>query len=136
MMSTILSIAVVVATALGAEWLVDSWLGEAWRIWIGLGGIALLLLAGALVKASGIDALTRFLRNAVIGAGIGAVLNRLGLRLAWLRRALGLVGIETEPAAGSQDSWRAPRMAGGLLWAGWAASLIGSGMTWTGLFGG
>jgi hypothetical protein len=133
-MHTLVSIAVVVAVAFATEWLVDGWLGEAWRIWIGLGGVGLLLLAGALVKASGVEALTRYLRSAVVGAGIGAALDKAGLRLDWLRRALRLIGIETEPQAtgGAQG----PQFTGWLLWSGWAASLVGLGTVWTGMFGG
>lgn len=135
-MHTLMSIAVVVVVAFATEWLVDGWLGEAWRFWIGLGGVGLLLLAGALVKASGVEALTRFLRNAVIGAGIGAALNRAGLRLGWLRSALRLIGIETERKAGQPEVMQGPRISGWLLWSGWTASLAGFGMVWTGMFGG
>jgi hypothetical protein len=135
-MHTLVSIAVVVAVAFATEWLVDGWLDEAWRFWIGLGGVGLLFLAGALVKASGVEALTRYLRNAVIGAGIGAALDRAGLRLGWLRSALRLIGIETEPQTDSSGAARGPSITGWLLWSGWAASLLGFGMVWTGMFGG
>ncbi|WP_137112394.1 hypothetical protein [Rhodobacter sp. SY28-1] len=128
------SIAVVVAVAFGTEALVDSWLGEARRLWIGLGGLALLVLSGALVKASGVEAMTRYLRSAMVGAGIGAALDKAGLRLGWLRSLLRLFGIETKPQAtgGAQG----PRVTGWLLWSGWAALLVGLGMVWTGMFGG
>jgi hypothetical protein len=133
-MHTLVSIAVVVAVSFATEWLVDGWLGEAWRIWIGLGGVGLLLLAGALVKASGVEALTQYLRSAVVGAGIGAALDKAGLRLDWLRRALRLIGIETEPQA--TEGTQGPRFTSWLWWAGWAATLVGFGMAWTGMFAG
>ena len=79
-MSTILSIAVVLATAFATEWLVDTRLGEAQRHWVLILGLGLLVLATALVKASGIQELTRFLRRVVIGAGIGAALRWAGVR--------------------------------------------------------
>lgn len=128
------SIAVVVAVAFGTEALVDSWLGEERRLWIGLGGLALLVLSGALVKASGVEAMTRYLRSAVVGAGIGAALDKARLRLGWLRSILRLFGIETELQAtgGAQG----PRFTGWLLWSGWAALLVGLGTVWTGMFGG
>jgi hypothetical protein len=136
-MHTLLSIAVIVAVAFASEWLVDTRLGEARRMWIGLGGVGLLVLAGALVKASGVEALTRYLRSVLIGAGIGAVLDRAGLRLTWMRRGLRLIGIETEAAKpGSPEASQGPRVFSGLLWAGWGASLIGVGMIWTGVFAG
>lgn len=134
-MHTILSIAVVVAVAFATEWLVDGWLGEARRIWIGLYGVGLLLLAGALVKASGVEALTRYLRRVLIEAGIGAVLDRAGLRPDWLRSGLRLIGIETDPRAEQIEISQGPRIIGWLLWSGWAASLVGFGMVWTGMFG-
>lgn len=136
-MHTLLSIAVIVAVAFASEWLVDTRLGEARRMWIGLGGVGLLVLAGALVKASGVEALTRYLRSVLIGAGIGTVLDRLGLRLTWLRRGLRLIGIETEAAKpGSSEVSQGPRVFSGLNGAGWGASLIGVGMIWTGVFAG
>ena len=52
-MSTILSIAVVLATVFATEWLVDTRLGEAQRHWVLILGLGLLVLATALVKASG-----------------------------------------------------------------------------------
>lgn len=134
-MYLLLSIAGVAATAIGSEWLVDSWLGEDRRLWLGLAGIALLLLSGALVKASGINELTRMLRTLLIGAGIGAALNRLGLRLGWLRRGLRMVGIETEPDSHNHKGPDAASFGGKLLTAGWAGSLVGLGLTWTGMFG-
>ena len=136
-MQTLVSIAVVVAVALATEWLVDSSLGEARRFWVWIAGAAMLLVCGALLKASGVEALTRYLRNVLIGAGIGAVLDRAGLRLTWLRRGLRLFGIETEAAKpGSPEASQGPRVFSGLLWAGWGASLIGVGMIWTGVFAG
>ena len=104
----------------------------------GLAG-ALLVGSGALVQASGIDALTRTLRNAVIGAGIGAALKRTGLRLTWLRRGLRWVGVETEPERASEAGGRAlpvSRVGGTLLGLGWAGTLVGIGLVWTGVFGG
>jgi hypothetical protein len=136
MMAALVSIAVVVATAVLAEWIVDGWLGEARRFWLWLGGIGLLVLGGALVKASGVEALTRYLRTALLGAGIGAAMNRAGLRLGWLRRGLRLFGIETEPHAASTAARPGPRLTGWILWSGWAASLVGLGLVWTGMFGG
>jgi hypothetical protein len=135
-MYVLLSLALFAGAMFGSEWLVDSWLGEDWRLWVGLAGIALLLLAGALVKASGITELTRLLRQAVLGAGIGAALNRTGLRLGWLRSGLRLIGIETEPDTRTQAGLSAARFGGRLLTAGWAGSLVGLGLTWTGMFGG
>lgn len=130
------SIAVVVAVAFATEALIDGWLGEARRIWVGLGGVGLLVLSGALVKASGIEAMTRYLRSVLIGAGIGAALDRLGLRLGWLRGGLRLLGIETETGRQQPGTWRVPDIKSGLLSAGWAAMLIGLGLIWTGIFGG
>ncbi|MBL9050534.1 MAG: hypothetical protein JNK19_10535 [Tabrizicola sp.] len=133
-MFTLLSIAMLLAAAVGAEWVVDGWLGEARRVWVAYAGLALGLLAGAMVKASGFEALSRFLRNAVIGAGIGAALDRLGWKLPWLRRGLRILGIETE--RGPQE---APHLTGLGMWLlrlGWVGSLVGLGMIWTGAFGG
>lgn len=135
-MNVILSIAVVVATIFGTEWLVDAWLGEGRRFWVAITGLALLLLAGALVKASGINELTRLLRNALIGAGIGAALTRIGLRLRWLRSGLRMVGFETEPETRPNEALRGLRLSGWLLWLGWGGSMVGLGMVWTGMFGG
>lgn len=135
-MLTLLSIVVVVVVAFATEWLIDAWLGEAARLWIGLGGFTLLILSGALVKASGVEALTRYLRQAVIGAAIGAALDRAGLRLAWLRSGLRLVGIETERRDGHAEPRQAQRLSAWLLWSGWAAMLVGLGLVWTGVFAG
>lgn len=133
-MSTLVSIAVVVATVLVTEALVDGWIGEAGRFWFGIGGLALLVLASILIKASGIEAMTRYLRTAVIGAGIGAVLDRAGLRLGWLRSALRLFGVETDREGGPVEGRQVPRTVGPLFITGWATSLIGFGMLWTGVF--
>jgi hypothetical protein len=135
-MHLLLSIAVIAAAAFGSDWLVDGWLGEDRRFWIALAGITLLVLSGALVKASGINELTRILRNALVGAGIGAVLNRLGLRLPWLRGGLRMVGVETEPETKPQDTLSGLRLSGRLLRAGWAGSMVGLGLVWTGVFAG
>jgi hypothetical protein len=135
-MNLLLSIAIVAAGVFGSEWLVDNWLGEDRRFWVGLAGIALLLLAGALVQASGINELTRVLRNLLIGAGIGAALNRLGLRLGWLRGGLRLFGIKTEPQERPPEFPRWSRSTEVLLTLGWGGSLIGLGVVWTGIFGG
>ncbi|HOZ34994.1 MAG TPA: hypothetical protein PLM52_19140 [Tabrizicola sp.] len=135
-MSTILSIAVVLATVFATEWLVDTRLGEAQRHWVLILGLGLLVLATALVKASGIQELTRFLRRVVIGAGIGAALRWAGVRATWLRRGLRLLGIETEPESRTQALPRWSRASEWLLWLGWAGSLVGIGLVWTGTFGG
>lgn len=135
-MSTLFSIAVIAATVFGTEWLVDGWLGEDRRYWVGLVGLALMLLAGALIKASGINELTRFLQKVLIGAGIGAVLRRLGIRAPWLRSGLRLTGSETEPETRPQTLPRWSRLSENLLWLGWAGSLVGIGMIWTGFTGG
>ena len=133
-MEMVLSIGLVVASAFGSEWLVDGWLGEGRRYWVGLFGFALLLLSGALVKASGINALASLLRRVVIGAGIGAALDRAGVRAPWLRSGLRWVGIETEPQA--QDGLRGVRVGTRMLWAGSIGTLVGIGLVWTGVFGG
>ena len=135
-MPTLVSIAVVVATVFGTEWLVDGWLGEGRRYWIALSGIALMVLSGALVKASGINELTRLLRSAVIGAGIGAVLRRTGLGLPWLRSGLRMVGVQTEPETRPQAGLRWSAARNRLLRLGWGGSLIGVGMIWTGALAG
>jgi hypothetical protein len=135
-MHIFLSIALLAATAFAAEWLVDARLGEERRLWVGLAGIAVLLFGGALVKASGINELTRLLRNTLIGAGIGAALNRVGLRLGWLRSGLRMVGVETDPETRPQEALRGLRLSGWLLWLGWGGSMVGLGMVWTGMFGG
>ena len=126
-MHMLLSIAVAVATAFGTEWLVDGWLGDDKRYLVGLGGVALMLLAGALVQASGINELTRFVRNAVIGAGIGAVLRWVGLRRA---------ASETEPETQPDAPFRWSKASSWLLNLGWAGTLVGMGMIWTGVAGG
>lgn len=131
-MSTILSIAVVVASVFGTEWLVDGWLGEDRRAWVAYGGLGVLLFASALVQASGVQELTRFLRKVLLGAQIGAVMRRLGLELPWLRRGLRMVGIETEPETRPQEAPRWSKLGQGLLVLGWASSLVGIGMVWTG----
>lgn len=129
-MATLVSIAVIVATAFGTEWLVDGWLGEGRRIWVGAGGLALLALAGALVQASGINEVTRLLRRAVIGA----VLRPIAKRLPWLGRRFG--GPEIDPGQGGRaaPSLRWSGTSEWLLRLGWAGSLIGIGMVWTGVF--
>ena len=132
----LLSIAVIGATVFGTEWLVDGWLGEARRFWVTVLGIALLALAGALVKASGINALTRYLRSAVIGAGLGAALKRTGLQLPWLRRGLRMAGVETEPEGQPKPAPRWSGISEWLLRLGWAGTLVGIGMVWTGVVGG
>lgn len=135
-MSTLVSIAVIVVTAFATEWVVDGWIGEAGRFWVGIGGVGLLALAGVLIKASGIEALVRSVRNAVIGAGIGAALNQAGQRLGWLRSGLRMIGIETDAHGGPDEARRGPGVVGSLFQSGWVASLIGLGMVWTGIFGG
>jgi hypothetical protein len=135
-MHLLLSLALITVAIFGSERLVDSWLGEDRRFWVALAGIALLILSGALVKASGINELTRILRTALIGAGIGAALNRLGLRLPWLRGGLRMVGVETETQTRSLDALRGLRLSGWLLWTGWAGSMVGLGLVWTGVFAG
>lgn len=70
------------------------------------------------MKASGITELTRMLRNLLIGAGIGAALNRLGLRVGWLRTGLRLIGIETEPHERPPEPPRWSRWSERLLVAG------------------
>jgi hypothetical protein len=135
-MHIVLSLFLIAATVFATEWLVDAHLGEDRRHWVGLAGVALLLVGGALVKASGINALTRILRNSLIGAGIGALLNRVGLRLGWLRSSLRIVGVETDPATRPNEALRGLRLSGQLLWLGWAGSMAGMGMVWTGMFAG
>ena len=135
-MNFLLSIALVAAGVFGSEWIVDTWLGEDRRFWVGLAGVALLLLAGAVLKASGINELTRWLRNMLIGAGIGAALNRVGLRLPWLRSGLRMVGIETEPHERPPEAPRWSRLSEWLLLLGSSGSMVGLGMAWTGMFGG
>ena len=135
-MNFLLSIALVAAGVFGSEWIVDAWLGEDRRFWVGLAGVALLLLAGAVLKASGINELTRWLRNMLIGAGIGAALNRVGLRLPWLRSGLRMVGIETEPHERPPEAPRWSRLSEWLLLLGSSGSMVGLGMAWTGMFGG
>lgn len=135
-MPALISIAVVVATALGADWLVGTWLGEDRRFWFALAGVGMMALAGVLVKASGIHEVTRLLRNAVIGAGIGAALRRLGLRLPWLRSGLRIAGIDTEPETRHQAPLRWSGPSEWLLRLGWGGSLVGAGLIWTGLFAG
>ena len=126
-MHMLLSIAVLVATVFGTELLVDGWLGEDRRYWVGLGGLALMVLAGALVQASGINEMTRLVRNAVIGAGIGAALRWVGLR-----RAAG----ETEPEPQPGVPLRWSKASSWMLNLGWAGTLVGMGMIWTGVAGG
>lgn len=126
-MYMLLSIAVVVATAFGTEWLVDGWLGEDKRYWFGLGGVALMVLAGALVQASGINEMTRLVRNAVIGAGVDAARRRLGMR-----NAAGGTDVEAKRDTSLRWSWAS----GWLLNLGWVGTLIGMGMIWTGVFAG
>ena len=133
-MHLLLSIALVVGAAFGGAWLVDGWLGEARRFWVGVVGVGLMVGGGALVQASGIAELSRVLRNAVIGAGIGAAQARAGVRLGWLRRMLRWVGVETEATAA--DVPVVSRFGGWLLTLGWAGSLVGLGMVWTGMCGG
>ena len=124
-MNFLLSIALVAAGVFGTEWLVDTWLGEDRRFWVSLAGFALVLLAGALVKASGINELTRVLRNLLIG-----------VRLPWLRSGLRLIGIETDPAERPPEFPRWSRSSEWLLMLGTAGSMVGMGMVWTGMFGG
>lgn len=126
-MHMLLSIAVVVATAFGTEWLVDGWLGEDRRFWVGLAGVALMFLAGALVKASGINEMVRLVRGAVIGAGVDAVRRRLGMR-----NAAGGTDVEAKRDRSLRWSWAS----GWLLNLGWVGTLIGMGMIWTGVFAG
>lgn len=133
-MSTVISIAVILATVFGTEWLVDSWLGEARRVWTAYAAIPLMLVSGALVQASGINEVTRILRNALLGAGIGAALRRFGLRVPLLRSALRLVGVETEPEAQPAPQLRWSRLSEWLLTIGSGLGLISVGMIWTGAF--
>lgn len=134
-MLTIVSIAVVVVTTFAAEWMVDGWIGEEGRFWFGIGGVGLLVFAGVLIKASGIEALTRCLRDMVLGAGLGAVLSRTGYGPGWLRKGMRRIGVETDPQGGPK-SWREPRVSGRLLWLGWGATLVGIALVWTGLLKG
>lgn len=45
-MHLLLSIALVVAAAFGGAWLVDGWLGEARRVWVGVVGVGLMVGGG------------------------------------------------------------------------------------------
>lgn len=135
-MSTVIMIGVILATVFGTEWLVDSWLGEELRVWVAYAAIPLILLSAALVQASGINEVTRLLRNAVLGAGIGAALKRFGLRLLLLRGALRLFGVETEPEGRPAPELRWSRLSELMLMIGWGLGLVGSGMIWTGAFAG
>lgn len=134
-MSTVLSLALIIAGVLGSEWLIDHHLGEAARTWIFFGGLGLMAVAYALMQASGVTELMRILRRALLGAHLGAVLRGLGLDRPWLKRALRLIGIETDPQAPS-DKVFPGRFGTWLLTAGWASSLIALGMLWTGAAGG
>lgn len=135
-MPTVISIAVILATVFGTEWLVDSWLGEDRRQWVAYAAIPVMLLSGALVQASGIHEVTRHLRNAVLGAGIGAALRRFGLRVPLLRSALRLFGVETEPQMLSAQDLRWSRLSQWLIMIGWGLGLGAIGMIWTGAFAG
>lgn len=135
-MPTVISIAVILATVFGTEWLVDGWLGEARRVWVAYAAIPLMLLSGALVQASGVNEVTRLMRNAVLGAGIGAALKRFGLRVPVLRSALRLVGVETEPEARPGPELRWSRLSEWLLTIGSGLGLVSLGMIWTGAFAG
>ena len=86
-----------------------------------------MVLAGALVQASGINEMTRYVRNAVIGAGIGAVLRWVGLRRA---------ACETKPEPQPGVPLRWSKASSWLLNLGWAGTLAGMGMIWTGVVGG
>jgi hypothetical protein len=135
-MSTLISIAVILTTVFGTEWLVDNWLGEERRVWLAYAGIPLLLLSGVLVQASGLNEVTRILRNALLGAGIGAALRRFGLRLPLFQSLLRLFGVETEAETRPGPELRWSRLSEWLLMSGWGISLVGLGMIWTGRFGG
>lgn len=135
-MPVLVSIAVIVATVLGTDWLVETWLGEARRFWVALAAIPLLVLSGALVKASGINELSRILRNAVIGAGIGAALRKAGWSMPWLRSGLRVFGVETEPERKIPEPPRWSATSEWLVRLGVAGSLVGVGMIWTGAFAG
>lgn len=130
-MPVVVSLVIIAGTVVLTETLVDRWIGEDGRLWIGLGGLVLLLLSGFLLKASGLNAVTRALRSAVIKAGLASLLARTGLRLAGGQRRL---GVETAPDAGIEKALTGLRFNGGLLWTGWVASLAGLGMVWTGVF--
>lgn len=135
-MPTILAIAVVVASVFGSELVVDNWLGEERRRWVAYAAIPLMVLSGALVQASGINELTRILRNAVLGTGIGAALQRIGLRVPLLRSLLRRIGVETEPASQPAPKLRWSRLSELMLMIGYGLSLAGLGMIWTGVFAG
>ncbi len=135
-MPAVISLAVVLATVFGTEWLVDGWLGEERRRWVAYAAIPMMLLSGALVQASGLNEVTRMLRNAVLGAGIGVALKRFGLRVPLLRGALRLIGVETEPEARPAPDLRWSRLSEGLLMIGTGLGLMGLGMIWTGAFAG
>lgn len=135
-MPTVISIAVILAAVFGTEWLVEGWLGEARRHWVALAAIPLMLLSGAMVQASGINEVTRLLRNAVLGAGIGGALRRFGLRVPLLRSALRLAGVETEPDVQTAPGLRWSRLSEWLLMIGTGLGLLSVGMIWTGVFAG
>lgn len=135
-MPTLVSIAVILVTVFGTEWLVDGWLGEDRRHWVALAAIPLMLLAGALVQASGINEVARVLRNAVLGAGIGAALRRMGLQLPILRSGLRLMGVETEPESRPVAPLRWSGLSEWLLRFGFVCGLMALGMIWTGVFAG
>ncbi len=135
-MSTVISIAVILATVFGTELLVDTQLGEDRRLWVAYAAIPLMLLSGALVQASGINEVTRLLRNAVLGAGIGAALRRFGLRVPLFRSLLRLFGVETEAETRPAPELRWSRLSEWLLMSGWGLGLVSVGMIWTGAFAG
>lgn len=136
-MGLLVSVGIVVATIFCSELAVEAWLGEPGRFWVALVGLALLVLAGALVQASGVHEVTRILRNTLLGAGIGAVLRGIGMKVPLLRRGLRLIGIETEPETAAQPAGlRWSGLNSGLLYLGWVGSLVGIGMVWTGFLGG
>jgi hypothetical protein len=136
-MGLLVSVGIVIATIFFTELAVEAWLGEPGRFWVVLLGLGLMALSAALLKASGINELTRILRNALLGARIGAALHGMGMKAPLLRRGLRLVGIETEPeTAPPPTGLRWSGLNSGLLYLGAVGSLVGIAMVWTGFFGG
>lgn len=137
MKELLISVAVLAATILSANWAVETWLGEDRRFWLGIAGLGVLAAGSALVQASGIGLLTRALR----GLLIGGIVRRYGPDWPWLRKLLRFGGIETEPETRTPEELKRS----GLHWSsygtallviGQAISLVAAGMVWVGFFGG
>jgi hypothetical protein len=135
MKSLLLTLALFIATAWGANRVMARWPDDAAAPWAFGIGLAILILASVAVKISGIARLHRALRDALVGAWLGHALRKSGIYGPRIARVLRFFGYDPDPA----DPDRLPQTRSRLSWSnvneavlmlGWIGSVIGLALIW------